>query len=385
MLSESEALFLNRCLREIPSTANITDIEFTENQITDMLVDVNVDESDLTRGWQRYFNRRTQEVLEGGVATGNTVEKYHLNPQIIAEEWADEVDDKPWFAETRLEEVDDENWKFIAQSDGRGKLVFRLFFNGRRVEEYTPDALKGRFAVWFVEPQSIPDEEATFKWAEFLDDDFWRALQRDLLRLQDPRTVNICRTDSIAADDNMEGIEDAIKYKFRDCGLMVDEDPQADMAEIEEYIDGPILFGAKERDDAHLLVCECDLSPNHIHLHYVRDGKPAHLSESEYAEDIRDFVHDKVKEYHDLSAKKEDIPQTIRWLVVLFGAIGISQFLPVFSFFGVNPNSQIVTDTLIAVRIGSLIIGIAIVLYLLLPVIKFRRFSWTRESGWFST
>ncbi|PSQ46115.1 hypothetical protein BRD15_10050 [Halobacteriales archaeon SW_6_65_15] len=380
MLSESEALFLNRCLREVPSTASIADIEFTEDHVTDMLADVDVDESDLTRGWQRYFNARTKEVVEEGVATGDTDERYHLNPERIAEAWADEIDGKSWFAETRLEQVDEESWQFIAQSNGRGELVFRLFFNGRRVEEYTPDTLKGRFTVWFVEPKNVPDEEATFKWAEFLDDDFWETLQRDLLRLQDPRTVNICRNDSVAADDNMEGIEDAIKYKFEDCGLTVDEDPEADMPEIEEYIDGPVLFGAKEHDDAYLLVCECDLSPNHIHLHYVHDGKPAHLSESNYAEDICQFVHDKVKDYHELSAKKEDIPQTLKWLVALFGIITVPQFLPVFSFFGVNPNSQIVTNTLLFVQIGSLAIGLAIVLYLLLPVIRFRRFSWTREN-----
>ncbi|WP_227380932.1 hypothetical protein [Haladaptatus halobius] len=344
-----------------------------------MLSDVNVNESDLNRGWQRYFNARTQEVIEEGVATGDTEEKYHLNPEVITKAWGDEIDDKSWFAETRLKQIDDESWQFIAQSDGRGELVFQLFFNGRRVEEYSPDALKSRFAVWFVEPQNIADEEATFKWTEFLDGEFWENLRSELLQVQNPRTINICRKNSVAAGDNMEGIEDAIQYKFRDCELAVDEDPLANNTEIEEYIDGPILFGAKTDDNNHLLVCECDLSPDHVHLHYVRDGKPSHLADSEYAETIQNFVREKVIRYNDLSAKKEDIPQTLRWLVVLFGAIGVSQFVPLFFFFGVSPSSQIVTDTLILVRVGSLIIGLAIIVYLLLPVIRFRRFSWIRD------
>ena len=41
---------------------------------------------------------------------------------------------------------------------------------------------------------------------------------------------------------------------------------------------------------------------------------------------------------------------------------------------------QIVTDTLIVVRIGSLVIGLLLILYLLRPVIAFQRFGWTREN-----
>ena len=268
MLSESESIFLNRCLREIPTNGRIEDIEFTEEQVLTLISDVDLSEFDLNRGWARFFDSRSKDIVEEGVSIGETTEMYRLSPEVIANDWADEVDSYSWFSETRLEQVDDESWCLTAQSDGRGELTFRLFFSGRRVEEYSPDALKNNFSVWFVEPRHTSEERATFRWSEFLRDDFWANLQRDLLRIQEPRTVDICRLDSVAASDNMEGIEDAIKYKFGKLNLEVEEDPEEDITEIEEYIDGPILFGARgDKDDSYLLVCECGRSPNQLHLH----------------------------------------------------------------------------------------------------------------------
>ena len=383
MLSESEAVLLNRCLREIPANGRIENIEFTEEQVLELISDVSLAESDLNRGWARFFDSRSKDIVEDGVSTGETIEMYRLSPEVIANDWADEVDGNSWFSETRLEQVDDESWCLIAQSDGRGELSFRLFFNGRRVEEYSPDALKNNFAVWFVEPRHTSDERATFRWAEFLQNDFWGDLQRNLLRIQEPRTVDICRLNSVAASDNMEGIEDAIKYKFRDLELEVEEDPEEDITEIEEYIDGPILFGAKEdQDSSYLIVCECDRSPNQLHLHYVRDGKPAYLSDSNHAEDVREFTRSKVKRYNELSAKKKDVLPILKWSAALLGAIGVSQVVPLFTFFGVQPDSQIVTNGLVVVLVVSLLIGIGVFVYMMLPVVAFRRFSWTRDSGW---
>ncbi len=50
MLSEPELLFLNRCLRDVLTTVNIRDIEFTEDRVKDVVFDVDIDESELTRG-----------------------------------------------------------------------------------------------------------------------------------------------------------------------------------------------------------------------------------------------------------------------------------------------------------------------------------------------
>lgn len=383
MISESEAVFLNRCLREIPTNNRIEHIEFTEEQVLKLISDINLSESDLNRGWERFFNCRSKDIVEDGVSTGEKTEMYHLSPEVIATDWADEVDSQPWFSETRLEQVDDECWCLRAQSDGRGELTFRLFFNGRRVEEYSPDALKNNFAVWFVEPRHKPEERATFGWAEFLQDDFWENLQRDLLQIQEPRTVDICRLDSVAASDNMEGIEDAIRYKFGDLELKVEEDPEEDITEIEEYILGPILFGAKDdKDGSYLLVCECDRSPNQLHLHYVRDGKPAYLSNSSHSDEVREFTRNKVKRYNELSAKKKDVLPILKWSAALLGAIGVSQVVPLFTFFGVQPDSQLVTNSLIVVLMLFLVLGLSVFVYMLLPVIAFRRFGWTRDSGW---
>lgn len=383
MLSESESIFLNRCLREIPTNGRIEDIEFTEEQVLKLISDVNLSESGLNRGWARFFDSRSKDIVKEGVSIGETTEMYRLSPEVIANDWADEVDSYSWFSETRLEQVDDESWCLTAQSDGRGELTFRLFFSGRRVEEYSPDALKNNFSVWFVEPRHTSEERATFRWAEFLRDDFWANLQRDLLRIQEPRTVDICRLDSVAASDNMEGIEDAIKYKFGKLNLEVEEDPEEDITEIEEYIDGPILFGARGEEDAsYLLVCECGRSPNQLHLHYVREGKPAYLSDSSHADEVREFTRSKVKRYNELSAKKKDVLPILKWSAALLGAIGVSQVVPLFTFFGVQPDSQLVTNSLIVVLVASLIIGLSVFVYMLLPVIAFRRFSWTRDSGW---
>src|SRR5699024_10920666 len=255
MLSKEETQLLDRFLREVPPRGRISDTEFNEEQVQKLIESLNFNHGDLSRGWKQFFRSRSKDILDAGEATGETEEQYRLAPDMIVDEWAEEIDSRPWFAETRLENVDEESWRLTVEPDGFVDLTFRLFFDGERVEAYSPDVLKGKFAVWFVRPQTLLEADDTFKWTEFLKDDFWDSVRQYLLRVQTPRTEEICRKDSVAANDNMEGIQASIKTSISNSGMEVANHTEEDVTSNEQYIDGRRLFGANEGDCTYIVDC----------------------------------------------------------------------------------------------------------------------------------
>lgn len=391
MLSDEDAGFLNRCLSEIPSHGAVTDYRFFAPEMEEFLYQAGVDATDLSAGWHAFFSSEEQavcascrsSVAECGCASPNHVDTvYYLDPDYVFREWAERIDEQNWFNELSTESIDTLNKRVVAESDSVGGIVFRIFFDGQRFENHTPNPRKKRFPVGFVNAPHSHEEEFKFFWSDLLDHGFWSRLHGELVQLQNPLSLRLCRRDTDAVRVSSEEIEDELQAYFDAQELSTSEHPQLVCPEADEYIDiERVDFVASESDDSHILLCTCDADPNHWHFHYVTDGRLIDVTSSEVVNDARDRMRTNVTKYNNLSDSRQDLGPFVRFFAIILGIINIGPLVQFLQLLDVDFTTQQTIWMFLGTLGLNLLLTLALIYLALLPVYRLRTFDWTIRSS----
>ncbi|SNR56574.1 hypothetical protein [Halorubrum vacuolatum] len=387
MLSDEDTQFLNRVLTEIPAHGNVTDYRFFEPEMDEFLHQAGVDETTLSSNWRSFFKSVDQEVCTSCRASvsectcsdqNHVSTVYFIDPDYVFREWAARIEDHNWFTEITTESIDNLNKRLIAESDSVGTIIFRIFFDGQRFENHSPDPLKPRLSVGFVNGKHADEEEYAYFWTEFIDVGFWKGLHNQLVQLQNPLSLRLCRKETAAVEINAESIEDELKNYFQGVGWDVSEQPQLVCHEVDDYIDiEDVNFVASENENSRALLCECDSDPEHWHFHYFTDGKLSDVTSSEVIETSRDRMRGNVNDYNNLSESRQDLGPFVRIFAVIIGVINIGPLAQFFEILEVDLTTQQTVGILIGIIVVNLILVLALVYLALWPVYRHRTFDWS--------
>lgn len=376
MISESEEKLLDKCLSKVHHTSNIGNIVFTQEDIQEFIQDCGLSDDDFERNWKAFFLQKKKPTEEGDTET-----VYYLNCSKIVEEWVNEIKSRDWFFDVGYKKVDERVWQMNASSGSRGVTEFLLFFHGERASEFDPNSIKGRVGVHFVDSET--SKEFLFYWRETLEEEFWNQLRDSLAKAQDPRGAEVYDLSSPAAKDNREGIHKGIKYYLKKQELEYIEEPERHIPSIEEYLEGPFLFAGKEDKNSYLVMCECDKIADTGHVHYFVDGKPTYVTESDYFEDIIEAIREDIRYYQEILQKKENVLPIIK-ISGAIGAILAGQVtVPlVWEGLGYSLPEGTRSEVFNISAIVATLLMVLIIIYMILPIIQFRRFSWGKPSYW---
>ncbi|WP_396613972.1 hypothetical protein ACH9L7_19745 (plasmid) [Haloferax sp. S1W] len=378
MISENGAYFLSRCFADVSSSGEISQYPFSKSDITDNLDEANITQGDLLRGWKRFFNEVSRETHKEGVSIGDQKTVYYLDTDVIIEEWREEIESQTSYAASVIEDSTG-GWSLIVKSEFHGELNFRIIESN--VPSYEIDPLKKKFAVWFVEPNDLNQDENVFKWLDLLDGEFWDDFEERLDKNRKPRSADLFPRETTGAEDNFEGVMKRLRQELDRGDLDLIEDPRDDEHHLGQYFEGPVRCGSKVDEQSYLLVCECDQS-NDIHLHFAKNNKPAKISESDAADTVRENIQDKLYKYNQLKSKKEDIPAVLKWGGGAIAALTAVQIAPLLSLVGLDPSSQNIQNILKLLPFITFLVGLSLVGYLLMPYLQFQRFEWESDGFW---
>jgi hypothetical protein len=387
MLSDEDSAFLNRCLSEVPSHGAVTDYHFFEPEMEEFLYQSGVDETDLSSGWQAFFNVEARNacascrssVADCSCTDPNHVETvYVIDPNYVFREWAERIEHHDWFSETTTESIDDLNKRLIAESDSVGEVVFRVFFDGQRLENHSANPIKKRFPVGFVNAIHSGEEEYTFFWTELLEHRFWSRLHSDVVRLQNPLSLRLCRLNTDAVSVSAEEIEDNLKEYFETEGMEVSEHPQLVCPDVDEYINiDQVDFVATDTENAHKLLCKCDSDPDHWHFHYFNNGQLRDVTSSDEITEARSGMRTNITKYNNLSDSRQDLGPFVRFFAIILGLINIGPLVQFLQLMEVNLSTQQTVLTFAGTLVLNLLLTGALVYLALWPVYKLRTFDWT--------
>lgn len=387
MLSDEDARFLNRCLSEVPSHGAVTDYQFFEPEMEEFLYQAGVDETDLSSGWHAFFTDEARDVCascrssvaECSCTDPNHVDTiYFIDPDYVFQKWAERIDQHEWFSETTTESIDDLNKRLVAESDSVGEVVFRVFFDGQRLENHSADPLKKRFPVGFVNAVHCQDEEYAFFWTEFLEHRFWSSLHGDIVQLQNPLSLRLCRLNTDAVSISTEEIEDELQAHFDTQGWDISEHPQLVCPDVDEYINiDQVDFVATAAEEAHALLCKCDSDPDHWHFHYFDDGRLTDVTTSDEVTEARDGMRTNITRYNNLSDSRQDLGPFVRFFAIILGIINLGPLVQFLQVMDVSLTPQQTVLTFVATLGLNLILTLALVYLALWPVYKLRTFDWS--------
>jgi len=391
MLSDEDARFLNRCLSEVPSHGRVTEYRFCEPEVDEFLRQAGVDAADLSSGWRAFFTTASQQicasckasVAECSCTAPDHVDTvYFLDPNYVFSEWVDRIADYNWFSGITTESIDDLNKRVVAESDSVGTIVFRVFFDGQQFEQYSPDPLKPRVSVGFVNGTYAADEEYVFFWMELVESGFWQGFHSQLVQLHNPISLRLCRKNTDAVHIGAEEIEDELQAYFADQDWEVSEQPQLACPGIDEYIDiEDVNFVASADAETHAVLCECDSNPDHWHFHYYTESELADVTNASVITDARKAMRSNATRYNRLSDTRQDLGPFVRFFAIILGVINIGPLVQFIQVLEIDLTTR-QTLALLGGTLGlNLILTLGLVYLALIPVYRLRTFDWSIQPN----
>lgn len=366
-LPEAHKRLLRWCFEEIPPTGTFSNFSFTEDEITGKEQEFSEEDTPV-RSWKRYF-----------YTEGNS--KYYIDKSNLVEVWAESLDqfDEPDIISVN---TDDNTPTVTVSTNNRGEVIFELYFDPEELLKSAPELSGGKFLVWFVEPETGDTREGVYPWDSVIHADFWDEITSLLIENQHPPSGTICQLNSHAVEQNFDGVKDSVKVFIDKYGATVLNQPQLNshIQKADSEIDlSSVDFAAEIDDKEHLLVCECsNVSSEVFHVHLVKDGTVIPPEDGEDANNILTDSHKKARRFTDLY----DSANVSRDYTKLAGLIVGLVFVPLVPDL-LNFLTQ--GDPLIGTQanqiynwIGGLSFIFAILLfgYILLPLARYRWFSW---------
>jgi len=387
MLFDDDISFLARCLYQIPDHGEIVNYEFTKPEIDSFIVEAGIDPDDIGQDWKDFFisyrnrlcsNCKSSED-ECSCPNQNVVDIcYKLNPETIIEEWSKNISERDWFASVTVEKVRDLHWKLLADSDSLGEVTFRVFFDGKRFESYEPDTTKLRFPVGFVNTSHANPQEYIFSWSDLLDPSFWGNTRDELIRLQKPISLPICRESSPAAETNREAIVDSIRNYLDKNEYSVSEQPSYSLPQVDEYLEisSVKVVGEHPSDGSAVLVCSCEFGDGGLHFHRYSEDGLVDVNQSEVATTAREEMRDKVSDFNQLYSGSDTLQpsaKSIGVLVTLIASIPFIQFINVVQL-GLGKQKQLYI--LIGLFAFAIIAFLSIFFLVIYPARRIREYNW---------
>jgi hypothetical protein len=267
-------------------------------------------------------------------------------------------------------------------TNNRGKVRFDLYFDPEELLKSDPDLSRGVFLIWFVEPETGDIREGAYPWSSVVYSDFWNEITYVLIANQNPPLGNIFQLNSYAVKQNFDGVKDSVKVFIEKYGATVLNQPQLNshIQKADSEIDlSSVDFAAEIDDEEHLLICECsDVSSEVFHVHLVKDGTVIPPEDSETADSILTDSHKKARRFSDLY-DSANVSRDYTKLAGLIVGLVLAPLVPdVLNLLA--QGDQLIGNQANQIYnlIGGLSFIFAVILfgYILLPLARYRRFSW---------
>lgn len=385
MISKSDAQFINRCLGEIPSQGNITNHQFFESDVSEFLDNIGFEKEDLSHPWVHYFTSKPGNYCSKCRTDQNhcrcespisedTV--YFLDANKLVSEWSDTVSSQNWFISQELTKISESSWKLECESESIGEVVFRIFTDGKLMYDVSPDPATRSLIIGFANHEYLRETDFSYWWAELLYSEFWGNVHRDLLNIQEPLSLPLCRYNAAAAQTNAEAIEDGFSAFFEKNGLSVVEEAQTVCPGVNQYVPVGEVNLVASKENQHILLCNCDVRPDHWHLHLYTDSNLVDVTKSDLAVRARDLMRDKIKRYNELADARTDIPAAAKILAPVMGLGLIAPLLQLVELFDLGLTTQQGLFILVSIVIIQLLLGASVLYFALKPLYDIRSMSW---------
>lgn len=371
-ISRANIELLRWCFSKIPAGGSVDDFSFTQGELeekhekyTELL-----NCGPTNRSWKAYFNSTDSQ-------------SWKINVDTIVNAWCATVQNKYLVdvLEVTSNSKDSTLYQVVVDTNNRGEIEFNLFFDTEELLKSSPDPSESRFSVWFIEPQSGDNRDSVFGWHKVSDDEFWDEIIAQIIKNQRAPDELICQMSSHAVTENFDGVKDNIKIFGEMYGTKIKTQPQLvkNIQRADSEIDiGSVDFAVELSEDEkhHLLICECDnVGSDTLHTHLVVNGTVERPYRNSSAKDIITNSHKKVRWYNDLFDEQESSSKFIKLAVVMVsvGAIpALSSLTGILS----DSASNTVPELYAALGVFALAMALVFLSYTILPLIRFRRFSW---------
>ena len=375
MISEYEATLLSQYFAQIPRHGNVENYPISRDTLEE-LIDRSGIEDDIGN-WIRYFE-----------SVGSTSDsQLRLNKDTFLEELLDGFSDSEWLRNNPYyEEVSSNHYKITFPLKIRGDVILNLFTDGTSVDSSDPSLIEKEGTIWTIEPsEQTINQEACYSWRELLEDNFLESLRTDLDEILGPDYLNLCTVQSPAMEKVPESVEDCVSFYSNVLRLDPDTRPNAtERAKISNHINSEFIIDyIREKEDIWIILCDCDISREHLHFHLFKDGTPISIDQSNKAENLKERVRTKVKRYNNYSEGKKDIEPAIKTIGAVLAIAGVVELFPIaimLSIFGIDIDSTSFIAALAVLIVGYILVGVGLLIYMLMPALKFRYHDWEKRG-----